>query len=336
MPGLMRTRASSINRALDQVGDKWCMLILQEIFWGVNSFNELLSVSGMSRGVLSQRLNWLQQVNCLKKLAPADNSRRPVYRLTRKSNDLYGNALMSLAWERRFFKTSALDSIALRHKSCGNEFSPVMRCRQCAGELNASDVTYTDGPGATSDLRAKKIRRRSSISIMDVPSTNTLYKNLIHIVGDRWTANVIALAFHGLKRFDEFHAELPIATNTLSHRLRFLTDSGIFKPVAYQQKPLRYEYHLSAKGLGLYPFFLSLLQWGDRWCGDGHGVPMIAHHQSCGFDLTANVCCDQCDHVLEAHDVTFDRPEVVAGKSKNIRSKAVVSGSRQASDTVQS
>ena len=44
------TRASSVNRALDQIGDKWCLLILQEVFWGINSFSEMLSATGVSRG----------------------------------------------------------------------------------------------------------------------------------------------------------------------------------------------------------------------------------------------------------------------------------------------
>ncbi|MBT5792406.1 MAG: transcriptional regulator, partial [Gammaproteobacteria bacterium] len=43
------TRASSINRALDQVGDKWCLLIIQEVFWGINSFNEMMAATGVSR-----------------------------------------------------------------------------------------------------------------------------------------------------------------------------------------------------------------------------------------------------------------------------------------------
>jgi len=302
----MYTRASSINRALDQIGDKWCMLILQEIFWGVNTFTELLTMSGMSRGVLSKRLNWLQEVDCLKKEVLGNNSRKTVYHLTRKSNDLYGAALMAIVWERQFFRTPQLDAVKLRHTKCGREFSPVMNCGRCEQPVDANDVSYADGPGASKDRREKKVRRRSSISIMDVPSSKALYKNFIHIVGDRWTANVVALAYHGIRRYDRFIAELPIATNILSDRLRFLTEQGIFDVIEYSKKPVRREYHLSEKGLALYPFFIALLQWGDRWCGLGRGVPMIPHHETCGFDLTAKVCCDQCGLLLEAHDVSFE------------------------------
>ncbi|MFK8019565.1 MAG: winged helix-turn-helix transcriptional regulator, partial [Pseudomonadales bacterium] len=41
---------------MDQIGDKWCLLIIQEVFWGINSFNEMKETMGVSRGVLSDRL----------------------------------------------------------------------------------------------------------------------------------------------------------------------------------------------------------------------------------------------------------------------------------------
>lgn len=301
----MQTRASSINRALDQIGDKWCLLILQEIFWGVNTFNELLSASGMSRGVLSQRLTWLQEIDCLKRTPKNSNARRFEYHLTRKSNDLYGAALMATAWERQFFKTKELDGVRLRHNTCGKIFSPVVRCNQCRGEVKHSEVSYLDGPGATTDIRETKVRRRSSISIMDATNSRALYKNLIHIVGDRWTANIIALSYHGLKRYEQFNAELPVATNILSDRLKFLVEQGIFIEHTYSNKPPRREYHLTEKGSAMFPFFLAILHWGDRWCGDGNGVPMIPRHDACGFNLNAQVCCNRCGEVLEAHDVSF-------------------------------
>ena len=222
------TRASSINRALDQIGDKWCLLILQEVFWGINSFNEMLAATGVSKGVLADRLRWLQAVDCLHKKADGDGGKRMRYHLTRKSIQLYDCALMAVAWERRFFESAELDQVILLHRKCGQPIQPQLRCRRCSQEVRVHDVSYKPGPGATRDERDKKVRRRSSLSVQDVPSGRSLYKNLINIVGDRWTANLIALSFHGLTRFDQFHRELPVATNILSDRLKFLVEAGVF------------------------------------------------------------------------------------------------------------
>ena len=305
--GKLITRASSINRALDQVGDKWCLLILQEVFWGINSFNDMLAATGVSKGVLADRLKWLQAVDCLHRKPDENGGKRMRYHLTRKSVELYDSALMAVAWERRFFNTRELDEITLRHQTCGHAFQPQLRCRACGDEVRVNAVSYQPGPGATGDERDKKVRRRSSLPVQNVPSRRSLYKNLINIVGDRWTANVIALSFHGLTRFDEFHRELPVATNILSDRLKFLVEEGVFSQVAYQQRPLRYEYRLTDKGEALFPWFLTLLQWGDRWCSpDGRGRPMHLTHVSCGQALVAQVQCSACGGVLTAHEVDFE------------------------------
>ena len=303
MTPTIETRASSINRALDQIGDKWSLLIIGDVLWGINTFGELLAATGMSRGVLSDRLKWLEQVGCLQKRYPDGNPRRPTYHMTRKSIALYDHALMALNWERRFFSDPELDAVHLFHEECQHIFKPFLACRHCGKEVRASDVSYAPGPGATRDQRLMKVRRRSSKSIRDVPSARRAYKNLIHVIGDRWTANLIALTYHGITRFDEFRKELPIATNVLADRLKFLVAEGILLAVPYTERPLRYDYFLSEKGLALFPFFQTLLQWGDKWCGDGSGPPMLLTHTTCGHPLEGEVRCNHCQQHLVAYRV---------------------------------
>ena len=299
----LETQASSIARALDEVGDKWCLLIIQEVFWGINRFGGMLEATGVSRGVLSDRLKWLQSIGCLRK------SLEGRYHLTRKSLGLHASAMMAIAWERRHFHTPALDRLHLVHSVCGQPFVPEMRCGCCGLAPDCGEVRYRPGPGAGRDRRSKKIRRRSSLSARTIPSPRSVYRNLVDIVGDRWTANVIALAFHGTRRFDGFHRELPVATNILSDRLRFLENEGIFAPRAYQQRPARYEYELTRKGRDLFPFFLTLLQWGDAWCDEGAGPPMLLEHERCGGRLHGEVVCGECEGPLEPFDVSVTMRE---------------------------
>lgn len=306
------TKASSINRALDQIGDKWSLLIIQEVFWGINTFNEMMKAMGVSRGVLSNRLKWLQGVDCLRRETSRGN-KRPVYQLTCKTIGLYDCALMAIRWERNWFQNTELDRVELTHMLCGETFQPIIECANCDGEVAFFNVAYKPGPGAAIDVRGKKVRRRSSIAAASVPSQHALYKNLINLVGDRWTANVIALALHGLTRFEEFHSELPVATNILSDRLRFLVREGVFEQVAYQQKPVRYSYQLTPKGKDLLPWFLAFLRWGDLWCApNALGPPMIVMHDDCGQELKAQVRCSQCRQELKAHEVNFALDGAVA------------------------
>ena len=301
----LTSRASSITRALDQIGDKWCLLVIEEVFWGINTFNGLQVATGASRGVLTDRLKWLQSVECLRKKAPQENLKRPVYHLTKKSFDLYHNALMAIMWERKYFTMPLLDKVELIHNKCGESMWPVMECVACNGPIVFNEVFYRQGPGSAYDVRAMKVRRRSSVSILEGDSPRAAYKNLINITGDRWTANVIALAFHRFTKFDEFHKELPIATNILADRLKFLINHGIFYQQPYQKSPVRYEYHLTDKGKDLYPYFLTLLQWGNKWCGTGAGDPMALSHGPCGNDLIGEVRCDKCKEKVIASEVHY-------------------------------
>jgi DNA-binding HxlR family transcriptional regulator len=300
------TRASSINRALDQVGDKWCLLILQEVFWGIHSFNELMAVTGASRGVLSDRLKWLQSVDCLTRERQPGPGRQVRYHLTRKSMDLYQCALMALQWERDYFDNPGLDQVTLHHLACDSDFNARLHCAACGGEVSARDVTYAPGPGATRDERDKKVRRRSSIPVSRVPGSRRQYLNLINVVGDRWSANLIALSFHGLTRFDQFHRELPVATNILADRLKLLVEHGIFRRVPYRESPRRYDYCLTMRGEDLFSWFLTLMQWGDQWCDPtGNGPPMLLTHTVCGRTLRAQVSCNVCGDELRAREVVF-------------------------------
>ena len=301
----IETRASSINRALDQIGDMWTILILQEIFWGINTFGDMLAATGASRGILSNRLEWLQQIECLKK-APGPDARVPVYRLTKKSMELYDNALMAIVWERQYYSHPQLDSIDLTHSVCGHSFWPEMVCAHCEGRVAWTDVSYAPGPGAGRDLRAIKTRRRASKTIADQSGGKALYRNLTELLGDRWTSNIIALAYHGLHRFEEFNQELPVATNILSDRLKRLVDHGLLYKKPYRPSVLRYEYHLTAKGADLFPYFMTLLRWGDRWCNDGTGPPIEVIHTPCGKPLQAEVRCDHCSGRLQAREVDFE------------------------------
>lgn len=303
-PSALESQASSIARALDEIGDKWCLLIIQEVFWGINRFSTMRAATGVSRGVLADRLKWLQQIGCLRH-SPTTGR----YHLTRKARGLHAGAMMAIEWERRHYRSPELDHLELRHTRCGGRFKPVLHCSACGNPISGRDVGYAPGPGTTVDRRGKKIRRRAARSTREVPSPRSVYRNLVDIVGDRWAANIIALAFHGHRRFEDFHRELPLATNILSERLRTLEEHGIFAARAYHPRPRRCEYLLTAKGWDLYPFFLCLLQWGDRWCDrEGRGPPLLLTHVSCGSPLQGLVVCDGCAEPLEAHEVSVHLP----------------------------
>ena len=86
----------------------------------------------------------------------------------------------------------------------------------------------------------------------------------LEVLGERWTLLVIRDVFNGRRRFDQIQENLGVARNVLSNRLARLVDEGILEKRPYQQRPARYEYFLTEKGLDLWPVMISMLDWGDQ------------------------------------------------------------------------
>jgi DNA-binding HxlR family transcriptional regulator len=97
----------------------------------------------------------------------------------------------------------------------------------------------------------------------------------VDILGDWWSPMVIRSALLGARRFEHFTEGLGIPRNVLTERLNRLVDEGIMVKVEYQDRPVRYEYRLTEKGIALYPVIVSMLEWGNRWLDWEDGCPPV-------------------------------------------------------------
>jgi DNA-binding HxlR family transcriptional regulator len=112
------------------------------------------------------------------------------------------------------------------------------------------------------------------------------------VLGDRWTMLILREAFRGTARFDTFQARLDVGRTLLSDRLGRLVEEGVFERARYLERPERYEYKLTRKGLDLYPVLLALMDWGDRYKVDEPPVRLI--HKACGEEAEPQLVCRHC------------------------------------------
>ncbi len=90
------------------------------------------------------------------------------------------------------------------------------------------------------------------------------------VVGDRWSLVVLREVARGHTRFDALAGELAISRKVLTERLGHLVDHGVLAKVAYQDRPPRHDYLLTAAGRAFLPVLVALQDWGDQWVlGDG-------------------------------------------------------------------
>jgi DNA-binding HxlR family transcriptional regulator len=124
----------------------------------------------------------------------------------------------------------------------------------------------------------------------------------LEVVGERWTLLIVRDSFLGIRRFEDFQRNLGIARNVLQTRLERLVDEGILKRERYQERPERYEYKLTRKGVDLWPVVVSLLQWGDKHVHPD-APPVVLVHRGCGGRVDERRMCAECGAALEAWDV---------------------------------
>jgi DNA-binding HxlR family transcriptional regulator len=125
----------------------------------------------------------------------------------------------------------------------------------------------------------------------------------LEVLGERWTLLVLRDAFRRVRRFEDFQRDLGVARNVLTDRLGRLVDEGILKREQYQDRPARFEYRLTDKGLALWPVMMTLMQWGDAHYAGPDGPPVVVRHRDCGGEVTDHLKCAKCGAELTPRDV---------------------------------
>lgn len=122
----------------------------------------------------------------------------------------------------------------------------------------------------------------------------------LSVVGDRWTMLIVRDAFLGLRKFADIQKDLGTTRHRLAARLGKLVDEGILARVQYQERPRRFEYRLTEKGIDLYPVIVALLRWGDRWMAGAAGPPIELVHRGCGHHVMPTLTCPACKEEVNA------------------------------------
>jgi len=150
----------SVARTLDVIGEWWTLLILRDVFYGVRRFEALRSHLGISRKVLSGRLERLIDEDIFKRVIYQTKPDRHEYRLTKKGLGLIPVLLTLMNWGDKWMAKPGKTPVIFVHKDCGAETTPKLVCSGCGGELHANNISPRAGPGAPSE-EIEKLREAS-------------------------------------------------------------------------------------------------------------------------------------------------------------------------------
>lgn len=127
----------------------------------------------------------------------------------------------------------------------------------------------------------------------------------VNILSDAWSFLILREAFFETRNFEGFRAALGIPRATLTDRLAKLTAQGVFRKVFPTSTARRQEYRLTKAGFDLYPSFIALMQFGDRWLAGGSAPPLALVHTTCRCVSRPIVACSACLEEVTARTVTY-------------------------------
>lgn len=137
----MATDTGALTAAVERVGDRWTLLLVDALLDGPRRFNELQSeVAGISPNILSARLTRLQQEGIVVATAYSRRPPRSVYELTAAGRELAGALRLLAHWGA----TQSEAAEPVRHDACGTPAEPRWYCPTCSRLVDE---------GETGDLR---------------------------------------------------------------------------------------------------------------------------------------------------------------------------------------
>ena len=148
--GMQRTSFRDMNcsvaQCLEVVGEWWSMLIVRDLFLGITRFEDFQQRLGISRNILSQRLDHLLERGVIAREPYCEHPVRYDYRLTDKGKDLWLVLTAMRQWGDRWEAPQGAP-LQLVHNGCGHVAQVVGACSECGEPASRRDMRAVDGPG---------------------------------------------------------------------------------------------------------------------------------------------------------------------------------------------
>jgi DNA-binding HxlR family transcriptional regulator len=138
----------SLARALEVVGERWTMLVLRDLFFGVRRFTDLQAHLGIPRAVLADRLARLVDEGVLTRTEYRRG--RHEYTLTPHGEELWPALFALSQWGDRHNAPRGRRRI-FSHAPCGTDLAASGQCPSCGEIPPAGELEIRPGPGARTD-----------------------------------------------------------------------------------------------------------------------------------------------------------------------------------------
>ena len=133
----LTVRPCSVAAALEILGERWSLLAVREIGYGVHTFAKIAGYTGASRDILADRLRKLEGAGIIERRPYSEHPPRYEYHLTQAGQELFPVMLALREWGDKWAVESP--SIATRH-ACGHRLEVERVCRHCGEPVTRESV----------------------------------------------------------------------------------------------------------------------------------------------------------------------------------------------------
>jgi DNA-binding HxlR family transcriptional regulator len=137
----------TIARSVDLFGEGWTLLIMRQAFFGTRRFEDFQNELGISRNILTLRLNRLVEEGLFKHVEYQQRPVRFEYRLTEKGRDVFPIVAAMAAYGDKWLVGDEGTPLILHHTGCDRDMHAVVTCSECADPLTVRNVEGRRGPG---------------------------------------------------------------------------------------------------------------------------------------------------------------------------------------------
>lgn len=130
-------RPCSLAAALEVLGERWSLLALREIGYGVHRFARIAGYTGASRDILADRLRKLEAAGVIERRRYSEHPPRDEYHFTAAGRELFPAMLALSQWGDKW----AVETPFLtRLHSCGNPVQVDLVCHHCGRPVTHDTV----------------------------------------------------------------------------------------------------------------------------------------------------------------------------------------------------
>jgi len=144
----------SIAGALEAIGDRWAILVLRDLAFGLSRYDDLQASSGIPTTTLAARLKHLETHGLVERRPYQDRPPRHEYVLTAKGRDLWKVTTALREWGDRWDASGyGAPTVEVVDRETGRDVVLALVDPQTGQAVPRSRLQYRPGPGADDLVR---------------------------------------------------------------------------------------------------------------------------------------------------------------------------------------